>query len=678
MNKRSLTVLEYPAIIARLAALSSSAPGRALCEALLPSAQLDEAQTRQRESSDAMQLLLKAGTPPLHGIAEIRPSVGRAERGSQLTMGDLLEIARFLRAAERLRRLVPASDDEERSNVLYDMMARIVGDTALERRLSSAIVSEEEMADDASAQLADIRRRIRQTQASVREHLDRILRNQSRYLQEQLVTQRNGRYVVPVRAEARGHVEGIVHDSSNSGQTLFVEPLAVVAANNKLRELGAEERDEIDRILSAFSAEVGARAAALSADVALLAQIDFAIAKGRLGLAMEAHSPRLNAEGRIRLLRARHPLLPKETVVPIDLHIGEAFRCLVITGPNTGGKTVALKTCGLLTLMAMAGLAVPAGEQSELAVFDAVHADIGDEQSIEQNLSTFSAHMRHIVEIVEAADAGSLVLLDELGSGTDPSEGAALAMAILDDLLHSGATTLATTHYRELKGYALETPEVENACCEFDTETLRPTYKLLIGVPGVSNAFIISSKLGLPGRIIEHARERISGEGQRFEQLIRELDARSREQRDALEEAERLRQQLDEERRALRHERQDLAERRSQILQDSREAERRELSEQVALVEALVDDIRRSHLEGGGSAAALQDGEALRHELRRSLKRLENEIGRETLARRREVEGDEPVALEVGERYHAAGLGLTGRLLTLPDRRGEVQRRAGR
>lgn len=673
--RESLVLLEYPAIISRLTELAASVPGRRLCQQLLPVSDLDEARERQTETAAAIRLLLAHGAPPLHGIADLAPTFARTTLGAVLTMRDLLEIASFLRAVSRLKRRVPDAT-EEGQNRVYQLMDRLQPDDGFEQRISAAVVSEEEMADGASPALAAIRARQRRAQAAIREHLDRVLKSQARYLQEALVTQRNGRYVVPVRAEFRAQIGGIVHDTSNSGQTLFVEPLAVVEANNRLRELAAEERDEIERILRAFSAAVAERRDALDANAILLAGIDFAVAKGRLAIEQRAQTPILNDEGQIHLRRARHPLIPPEQVVPIDLWIGYDFRSLVITGPNTGGKTVALKTTGLLTLMAMAGLAVPAADRTELAVFRTVEADIGDEQSIEQSLSTFSSHMRRIVGIVERAAPGTLVLLDELGSGTDPSEGAALAIAILDNLLKRGTTTLATTHYRELKAYALETALVENACCEFDTRTLRPTYRLLIGVPGVSNAFVISRKLGLSKGVIETARQLLSEDSRRFEALIKELDQKTRRQAEALEAAETAQREAAAEREALEAERADLQRRRGEILQDSRERARLELSEKIELIDALIEDLRRA-AGSADAAAARQEGEDLRRELRSHLKRLQDDIGRATLAAADSESGEGSPELIVGELYSAPALGLTGRLVSGPDNRGQVQIASG-
>lgn len=669
-----LETLEYPKIVRLLSGLSFSAPGRERCEALQPTHDLEEAQSWLKETSDAVAILLSKGTPPLHGISDIRPTVNRASRGSDLNMAELLRVAAVIRAASRLQRLVP--DDGPQGNRVYQMMEALHRYDRLEREINSAIISEEEMADAASPRLADIRRRIKSQQASIKDALDRIIRGQGKYLQESLITQRNGRYVVPVKAEHKGQVPGIVHDASGSGQTLFIEPMAVVSANNKIRELLSEEADEIEAILHAFSVEVGEEAEGLEANVSQLAQIDFAIAKGRLALQMKAMPPKLNNEGRIRLRAARHPLIDEKKVVPIDLWLGDEFRTLLVTGPNTGGKTVALKTCGLLTLMGMSGLEIPAKENSEISVFENVLADIGDEQSIEQSLSTFSGHMTNLVHITNIVGKGSLVLTDELGSGTDPSEGAALAMAILDHLRLRGAVTMATTHYKELKVYALETDGVENASVEFDTETLRPTYRLMIGIPGVSNAFIISQKLGLKAEIIDRATALLTNEGKQFEELLKDLDKRGRD-------AERLREESVSERNAIRKERKQFEQERlsfeskkADILARSREEARRQLHEQVELVDALVNDIKKA-FESGDYDYASRSGQQLRTELRGRLNAIEGEIGRETLKQKSAKAGEKPSEIVVGETYHSVQLNMSGRAITEVDNKGMLTLQTG-
>lgn len=663
MDPRTLHILEFDKIIALLSARAQSGPGRELCDALQPTRSFEEASERQSHTDDAVRILLAKGSPPLSGLTDVRPAASRAAAGAMLTCGELLRVAALLRGAARLKSFVPA---EPGGNALYAAMLRLQPAAALEQAISAAIIGEDEISDRASPGLYSIRRKIRDAQAKVKEILDRIVRSNAKILQEQLVTLRGDRYVVPVRAEYRNELTGIVHDVSSSGSTLFIEPIAVVEANNRIRELLSEEREEIERILFDLSAQTADKIDELSVDVTTMAWIDFQTAKARLAIDQHAMPPALNTEGRIRLRGARHPLIPRDRVVPIDFHIGYEFRTLVITGPNTGGKTVALKTCGLLCLMALAGLQVPALENSEISVFDEILADIGDEQSIEQNLSTFSSHMSNIVAITNRAAPGTLVLVDELGSGTDPSEGAALATAILDHLRGRGCVTVATTHYKELKGYAIETPGVENACCEFDTETLRPTYRLLIGVPGVSNAFVISGKLGLDAGIIEMARQRISEEGMRFEELLQDVEKSHAESRRMREETAAIRDAARQDAERAETLRGEMEQKRSEYLQRAREEARGELAAYVEEADRLLEEVR--------SALDLQDRESAerlasdaRRRLREALHGVEGAIGRATLDT-----GDPaavPERIVTGETYFAVSLNMEGKVVDGPDSR---------
>lgn len=672
MDTRSVTTLEFDKIIMELAQLAHTAPGRVLCEALQPVPDILVVTGRQAETDDAVKLILEKGVLPFSGISEIRPSVLRARSEAQLSCGELMRIGAFLRAVVRLRSQLPSGSIPDR--IVYQLLSALRPARELENRLDDAIAGEDELNDRASIQLASIRRRIRDAQNEVKESLARIVRSHAKALQDQLVTMRGDRYVVPVKSEHRGEIPGIVHDTSSSGATLFIEPMPVVELNNKIRELMGLERDEIDRILQELSGMVAAQAELLLQDAELAAQLDFIMAKGRLALKMKAMPPALNESGRIRLKAARHPLIPADRVVPIDFELGTAFQTLVITGPNTGGKTVSLKTCGLFCLMAMAGLQVPAREGSEVSIFDQVLADIGDEQSIEQDLSTFSSHMRNIIRITGQARPRTLILMDELGSGTDPSEGAALAIAILDFLRSHGCQTVATTHYKELKGYALRTPGVENACCEFDTETLRPTYRLLIGVPGVSNAFAISRRLGLNGEIIESARAMLSEEGIRFEELIQNVE-KSRS------ETERLRQELtalrDEAARQvgiLNEEKSRLADRSRQVVQQAREEARELYTEALQEIETMLDSIRSEQKNQNLEESHLLATQT-RQKIRAGLNKVEGEIGRATL----DAGGQalDPATIRVGETYYAPALGLTGRVVEGPDSRGNVLLQSG-
>ncbi len=666
-DARSRTILEYDKIIADLARHAHSAPGRERCLELLPASDLAEVTSRQTETDDAVHILLERGSLPLSGISDIRSSVARADAGGVLTAGELMRVGSFLRAVSRLIRFIPMAGPGDR--IVYNLIARLRPHAALEQRLDAAIAGEDELHDNASPTLASLRRRIRDAQGEVKESLNRIVRNNTRALQDAIVTLRGDRYVVPVKSEYRGEIPGLVHDTSSSGATLFIEPIAVVELNNKIRELMGLEREEIERILAELSAAVGDAASLLQADAVLMAEIDFIMAKGELALRMKAMPPQLNERGYIRLKAARHPLIPADRVVPIDFEIGSAYQTLVITGPNTGGKTVSLKTCGLFALMAMAGLQIPAHEGSEISVFDEVLADIGDEQSIEQDLSTFSSHMRQIVRITSSVRPRTLVLVDELGSGTDPSEGAALAIAVLDHLRRNGAITVATTHYRELKGYALNTPGVENACCEFDTVTLRPTYRLLIGVPGVSNAFAISSRLGLSQEIIASARALMSEEGMRFEELIRNVEKSRIEAERLKEESLRLHAEASEAAARARGEAARLEEKRKALIAEAREDARERYREAEEEVEALIKSIRGG-IQAADERDRLKEAETIRQSIRSGRNRVEGEIGRATLGA---GAGFAKVANPIlGEIYEAPNLGFTGKLVEGPDKNGNV------
>ncbi len=551
--KKHAHALELDKILKMLAdeTACDAAAQRAL--ALEPSPQ--DAERLLQETDDAFVLMARFGSPSFGGLDDVAGPLRRAQAGASLSMGELLKIAVVLRTLRGISEWHKKCEGVRTS--LDDRFSLLTPNQYLENKINGAILSEEEMADAASPQLANIRRKIRQASARARETLDHMTHSQTyqKYLQEPIVTIRDGRFVVPVKAEHRNEIPGLVHDTSASGSTLFIEPMGAVEANNQVRVLFSEEKKEIERVLAELSAEAGSFADTIIRSGELAVQLNVIFAKASLAYKMKATKPKLNDSGRILLRRARHPLIDGAKVVPTDIELGTRFDTLVITGPNTGGKTVSLKTVGLLTLMAMCGLMVPAAEESELSTFRQVLADIGDEQSIEQSLSTFSAHMKNMIEIMGRADGGSLILLDELGAGTDPVEGAALAEAILEELRRRGAKVAATTHYAELKAYALQTPGVENACCEFDVATLRPTYRLLIGMPGRSNAFAISLRLGMETSVVERAKELVSGENRRFEDVVQSLEQsrRSLEQEKeavhaAREAAELARKEAEEER----------------------------------------------------------------------------------------------------------------------------------
>lgn len=533
--------LELDKILSMLANETTCADAAELAGRIEPDTDVKHVARLLQETDDAFVLMARFGAPSFYGMTNVTNALRRAQAGGVLNLPEFLAIAATLRA---IRSVADWRKKSESIPTALDWrFETLQPNKFIEERISMTIVSEEEISDNASVQLAAIRRKIRAASVRVREQLDKLIRSQTyqKYLQEAIVTQRGGRYVVPVKAEFRNEVKGLVHDSSGSGATVFIEPIGVVEANNEIRVLRAEEQEEIDRILAELSREVGEFADGIVASYKAAVELNLIFAKGQLAYKMKGVVPKLNDEGRVNIKAARHPLIDKNKVVPTDLMLGQTFDALIVTGPNTGGKTVSLKTAGLLTLMAMCGLMIPAGEGSEISVFRHVLADIGDEQSIEQSLSTFSAHMTNIIRILEQADDSSLILIDELGAGTDPVEGAALAISIIEAMRAQGAKIMATTHYAELKAYALQTDGVENGCCEFDVATLRPTYRLLIGVPGKSNAFAISKRLGMPDDIVERAKTLVSEESSAFEEVVARLEDSRRRMEDERRDAEQFR-----------------------------------------------------------------------------------------------------------------------------------------
>lgn len=601
----------------------------------------------------------------------------RAAAGGMLTMRELLEIAEVLRVIRSLSEWRSRSEGVE--TCLDNFFHALMPNKFLEERILNAILSEDEMANGASPTLQDIRRKIRAASSRVRDRLDQMIRSPryQKFLQEPIVTQRNGRFVVPVKNENRGEVPGLVHDTSSSGATVFIEPMGVVEANNEIKVLQSKERDEIDRILTELSAEAGSFADSIKASYECAVELNLIFAKAQLAYEMKAAPPLLNDEGVIELRRARHPLIAKEKVVPTDIRLGETFDTLVITGPNTGGKTVSIKTVGLLTLMAMCGLMIPVADQSRISIFTHVLADIGDEQSIEQSLSTFSAHMTNIISILHQADAHSLVLIDELGAGTDPVEGAALAMAILEQLHQQGAKIAATTHYAELKAYALQTPRVENGCCEFDVATLRPTYRLLIGVPGRSNAFAISERLGMGSEVVDRARELVSAENTRFEDVV-----------ESLEKSHQALEQEREDARAQRAEAETIRQKAEEQLKSVDKLREREMEQARTQAMRIVEQARRE------SQAFLMELEKLKKEKEKNqnladlarraksqMKQHANAMAEVTNPVVAPVIDDAdyvlPRPLQVGDAVLIADLDKQATVLTLPDKNGNVEVQAG-
>lgn len=675
MQEKSLKVLEFYKIRDMLVERAASSLGKARCAALVPVSDIREIERMQAETEEASTLVARTGVQPISAFDDVQAQVARAKVGGILSPKDLLLCARLMQTARSVRRtLVGEKDEAEETETphLVGLARALYPMRRLEEEIFAAILSEEEIADSASPGLASVRRKIRSANERIRDKLNGYLHSSSmaRYLQDAIITMRQGRYVLPVRAEYRSQVPGIVHDQSSSGATLFIEPMAIVEINNDLRGLMGEERAEIEKILQRFSEEISQEAGALLENQRILAELDFIFAKGALARQMRAVQPKINEAGYIDIKRGRHPLIDPDAVVPSDLWIGKDFTTLVVTGPNTGGKTVTLKTVGLFTLMMQAGLQVPAMLGTELAVFDDVFADIGDEQSIEQSLSTFSSHMVNIVHILQNVTPRSLALFDELGAGTDPTEGAALAMSILDKLLSYKTRTLATTHYSELKAYALTHPGVENASVEFNVETLRPTYRLSIGIPGKSNAFEISRKLGLSEEIIGAAKEWLSGEQIRFEDVIttaemhRQTAERERElAEEAHNETVRLRDQAEQERKKLE-------EQREKLLRKAREDARRILHSAQAEAEGIIRDLKKAAQEQNAKDREILEA---RRKLQGDLDKLAEPMAKESAA----SEGAPLKSVTLGQTVRIPSLGCTGSVLTLPDKNGEVQLQVG-
>ena len=666
MTERSLRVLEFHKIRAELSKYCVSDMGKEKCEALVPTNRIADVRRMQQETEEARVVLTYLGGTPMIPFADVRASLHLAEIGSALSPRALLDIAACLRAARAARDALVT--DRDNTPMLTANASRLSTNRTLEQAIGDAILSEEEIADRASPELFTIRRKMRSCNERVRERLNGMIHSPTtqKYLQEAIITMRADRYVLPVKQEYRGMVPGIVHDQSATGATIFVEPMAVVEIGNELKQLIASEKAEIDRILRALSAQVAPDAAAIADNLAILAQLDFAFAKASLAREMMACEPKVNDEGRIDIRRGRHPLIDPQKVVPLDIRLGADFTTLIITGPNTGGKTVTLKTTGLFTLMAQSGLQVPAEHGTELAVFDDVFADIGDEQSIEQSLSTFSGHMTNIVSILTQVTPDSLVLFDELGAGTDPTEGAALAQAILSTLLDMHTRTVATTHYSELKEYALTTENVENASVEFDVTTLRPTYRLSIGIPGKSNAFEISRKLGLPEFVIGKAKELLSKEQVRFEDVIANAEYHrqvAERERQIAEEASRemvaIRNQAEAERRKLE-------EQRERSIKKAKEEAKRIVENARRESDAIIAELRAMKKAGG----------AQEHEIQRVRKQVDT--AQEALADKpEEAAGEVPKSVKVGDMVHIASMDVDATVMSLPDAKGYLQLKVG-
>lgn len=678
MNEKVLGLLEFDKIRDKLSGLCASELGREIADKLAPQSDFTSVSRMLKETSDSVDFILRRGNPPLGGLHDIRDSLKRVGIGSALNPGELLRISDTLRAVRNLKNYSADADEKDgaESNHIGNLLSSLTPNKRVEEKINMAVLSEEEISDNASVSLSNTRRQIKDLQNSIKDKLNSMIRS-SKYrkiMQESIVTIRGDRYVVPVKSEFRNEVPGLVHDSSASGATIFIEPMAVVEANNGIKQLRIKEQLEIERILSELTADVAEILEPLIANMSILAELDFTFAKAKLSLDFKCVCPRLNRDKRINIKKGRHPLLDAKTVVPINLWIGSSFSTLVVTGPNTGGKTVTLKTLGLFALMAQSGLHVPAAEGTEMCVFKKIFADIGDEQSIEQSLSTFSSHMKNIARILSEADGDSLALFDELGAGTDPTEGSALAMAILEKLHGIGAITVATTHYSELKVYALTTEGVENACCEFDVETLRPTYNLLIGVPGKSNAFAISRRLGLKEEILDRAMEFLSGEEIEFEDILMKIEKnRSESEKERLR-AESFRLEAEGLKKELEEKKQKLSVQKDKLLREAREEARRILIEAKQDVESMLDEMKRAAREKDESDRN-KAAEEIRAMLRNRINSLEESISESAFPRRGYVKP--PENLKPGDSVLIVNLNQRGTVVAPPGKDGEAVIQAG-
>ncbi len=604
-ENRHHRALELDKILAMLADCTGCEDSRRLALETEPKTTLREAQRLMDRTADAFMLSARFGAPSLHGVKNVTGSLRRAKMGATLSLPEFIDIERFLKALREMKDF-RSNYEGEKATSLDEFFECLMPNQRLEEKIGFTVVSEDEVSDTASPTLADIRRKIRNSQSKVKEQLDRLIHSNTyaKYLQEPIVTMRDGRYCVPVKAEYRNEIKGMVHDTSGSGATIFIEPAGVVDENNETRVLKAKEQQEIQRILYELSCDIGNHADSFIEDYAAIVELDLYFAKARLASKMNASVPNLSDDGKVRLSKARHPLIDKNKIVPIDIALGYDYDVLVITGPNTGGKTVALKTIGLLTLMAMCGMMIPAGESSSVSVFENVFADIGDEQSIEQSLSTFSSHINNTIKILEKTDDRSLVLLDELGAGTDPIEGAALAVAIIERLKLYGAKVAATTHYAEIKMYALQTPRVENACCEFNVETLSPTYRLLVGVPGKSNAFAITERLGMDISIVDRARELVSAENANFEDVVEKLEQSRQELEKEHEKAESYRRETERIRHEIAKEKEEMERNKEKELEAARLSAKRLVEQVRAESQKLIDEIIETKKAAEAEASA--------------------------------------------------------------------------
>ncbi|MCF6462099.1 endonuclease MutS2 [Clostridium sp. Cult1] len=676
MNDKTFRVLEYQKIVEKLMEKAESELGKKMAKEIKPSISLEEVEYLQRETKEALDLIMKNGNPPLFGIFDISRELKMAEIGGVLNPSSLLKVSDSLRVSRSLKKYMKELKEEER--IKYPILQELIGSLrvlkTIEDEINNAIINENEISDNASTNLRSIRRQIINKNESIRNRLNSIISSPKykKFLQDSIVTMREGRYVVPIKQENKAYFPGLVHDQSSSGATLFVEPMAVVELNNELRELEIKEKEEIERILKELSALVAEEAENIKNNQNILQRLDFIFAKGKLALEMNGTKPLLNKDGYINIKKARHPLLDSKEVVPIDIYLGKDFNTLVITGPNTGGKTVTLKTVGLLTLMAQSGIHIPADFNSQMGVFDQIFADIGDEQSIEQSLSTFSSHMTNIVDILDNLEQNSLVLFDELGAGTDPTEGAALAMSILNHLLKLNIRTIATTHYSQLKIYALTTDRVRNASVEFDVETLSPTYRLLIGVPGKSNAFEISKRLGLQSYIINYAKTLVSKENVEFEDVLQAIDKDRKIIEENRFEAERLKSEVEKLKEELTKEKEKTKVEREKIITRAKEEARNILRAAKEESDHIVTELR--HISTEIEKDRNKKIQEAQEKLKSSLDQVESSLSKDILnVKSKKI----PKNLKIGETVEVLSLNQIGNVLDLPDENGNVQVQIG-
>ncbi len=673
MNDKALRVLEYNKILEMLVQKASSAVGKELCEQLRPSSKIEEVMAWQKETTEATNMMIQIGTPPIGPIYDLSTALKLSTIGGCLSPKQLLEVADSLRTARTIKKYLSSNGAaREKYPVLFSHSDRIQTHPELEKHIELCILTETEISDHASPELKRIRKSIDSKNAAIRNKLESMITSPfyQKYLQDSLITIRQDRFVIPVKSEHKNQIKGLVHDQSAKGSTFYIEPLAVVELNNEMRELKIEEQKEIERILRMLTGEVANVAPSIAVNIDVLTQVDFLFAKGKLALEFKAVEPEINQEKRFRIKNGRHPMLPKEAVVPTNIWLGEHFTSLLITGPNTGGKTVTLKTVGLLTLMAQAGLHIPAAYGTEIAIFDEVYADIGDEQSIEQSLSTFSSHMTNIVKILKEVTPNALVLFDELGAGTDPTEGAALAMAILDQLKMRGIRTMATTHYSELKEYAIINEGIENACVEFDVETLSPTYKLLIGIPGKSNAFEISQKLGLDDSIIQHAKAYIHKDDIRFEDILANIEKSQKQAEFERDEAIRLKLEVEKLKGTLKEKEDKWLKQKDELMKKAKDEARELLKQAKDEADEIIKELR--NIKSTRDQNRNKDVEEMRRRLLEGIDRTSDSAIKSDA-----INEFAPETLLLGDSVRVLSINQEGTVVSLPNDKGDLTVQVG-